>query len=123
MKGAVAQDHDGEGDLSACCSALEHIESGQAGIRIYEEISQDTAFSESRGSKSGNTSPETIGPGAATGSTVAATRDPHNPAEHSSNATPTTPLDADLAQVLAAWPTLPAPLRAAVMALVGSAKP
>jgi hypothetical protein len=40
-----------------------------------------------------------------------------------STSPPTVPLDPDLARVMRAWPELPVPLKAAVVALVASAAP
>jgi hypothetical protein len=37
-------------------------------------------------------------------------------------ATQTDPIDPDLSRILAAWPLLPAPIRAAILALVGTAR-
>ena len=42
-------------------------------------------------------------------------------AESGALTTQTGPIDPDLSRILAAWPSLPAPIRAAMLALVGTA--
>jgi hypothetical protein len=100
---------------------------GEEGFELTLESRTKSTIFKSTGSKSGNIAALSAHARAAKGDASGATLKPkQSPAHGAPNARAESPAvpptDAELARLIAAWPTLAAPLRAAVLAIVNSAQ-